>query len=100
MRLFNEESAIATSYGLFRKKEFNEKYIRTVVFVDLGHSKLTAFAADFTTSKAKIKSQVYNRNLGTRDFDWFVLEALAKKFSAQADGLNPIKNVKAKLRLL
>jgi len=47
--LFNEESAIATSYGLFRKKEFDEKNPRTVVFVDLGHSKLTAFAADFTT---------------------------------------------------
>lgn len=49
-RLVNESSCIAVSYGLFRKAELTDKP-RNVVFIDYGHSKLSAFVASFTKEK-------------------------------------------------
>lgn len=49
-RLFNETSAITLSYGIFRKAELSTTP-RNVVFVDLGHSKLSVFCSSFTKDK-------------------------------------------------
>jgi len=49
-RLFNETSAVALSYGIFRKSELSTTP-RNVVFVDLGHSKLSVFCAAFYNNK-------------------------------------------------
>jgi heat shock protein 4 len=46
-RLINETSAIAISYGLFRKKELEPEVARNVVFIDFGHSKTSAFVGSF-----------------------------------------------------
>jgi molecular chaperone DnaK (HSP70) len=54
LKLMNESSAIALSYGIFRKAELDETAPKHVVFVDFGHSKLEAFVASFTKGKAKI----------------------------------------------
>lgn len=43
----NESAAICLSYGLFRKNELDGKSNRNVVFVDIGHSKFSLFAASF-----------------------------------------------------
>ena len=51
LRVFNESSAIATSYGLFRKAELEKEKPRYVAFIDFGHSKLSAFVASFTKEK-------------------------------------------------
>lgn len=50
IRLFNESSAVALGYGIFRKADLT-KDARNVVFVDMGHSKLSAFCASFTKDK-------------------------------------------------
>lgn len=56
-RLVSEAHAIATTYGIFRKSEFkDDKEPRNVVFVDIGHSKFSAFLASFTKDKATIIS--------------------------------------------
>lgn len=49
-RIISESSAVTLSYGLFRKKELPEKSkgARNVVFVDFGHSKLSAYVSSFT----------------------------------------------------
>lgn len=99
LRLFNEESAVALGYGIFRRNDLDATTPRNVVFVDLGHSKCSSYVASFTKEKLKVLSIVHERNLGARDFDWCLLESLAKKFNEQ-HGLSFMKNDKAKLRLL
>lgn len=99
LRLFNEESAAALGYGIFRRAELDPTNQRNVIFVDFGHSKLSTYVAGFTKEKLKVLSTVHERNLGARDFDWCVFEHIAKKFNEQT-GLNILKNDKAKLRLL
>lgn len=51
-RLLNESTGIAINYGLFRKAELDKP--RSVAFVDLGHSKMSAFVANFTKDGAQI----------------------------------------------
>ena len=47
LRLFSESSAVALSYGIFRKKELKD-ITKHVMFVDFGQSKLSCFVAKFT----------------------------------------------------
>lgn len=55
-RVISEASAVTLSYGLFRKVDLpeKEKEARNVVFVDFGHSKLSAFVSSFTKEKCKV----------------------------------------------
>ncbi|KAL4435761.1 hypothetical protein ABPG74_015729 [Tetrahymena malaccensis] len=99
LRLFNESSAICLSYGLFRKAELDTTTPRHVAFVDLGHSKFSAFVGAFTKEKLSIVSQVHERNLGARDMDWLVFQKYCKKFEQQ-HGLSVMESKKAQLRLL
>ena len=54
VRLINESTAQALTYGFFRKADLDEKKPRRVVFVDFGHSKLTCTYAHFLKNKMKI----------------------------------------------
>ena len=51
LRLLNENNAISLIYGLPRRNELKDKH---VVFVDIGHSKLSAFCAHFKNDKCVI----------------------------------------------
>lgn len=75
-RIFSESSATTLSYGLFRKKDLPEKdeKARNVVFVDLGHSKMSSFVSSFTKDKCSVLLQENDRHLGARDLDWALLE--------------------------
>lgn len=79
-RLFNETTAIATSYGLFRKADLESEVPRYVAFVDFGHSKTSAFVGSFTKEKVQIVAQVNDRNFGARDLDWGVYEHFCEIF--------------------
>lgn len=54
VRLINESTATALTYGFFRKADLDEKEPRIVAFVDFGHSKLTVSFASFIKGKMKI----------------------------------------------
>lgn len=97
-RLFNETSAVALSYGIFRRQELSATP-KHVVFVDLGYSKLSTFCASFTNEKCSILAEAHARNVGCRNIDWDLLTHFAAKFKAQY-GCDPMKNEKAKLRML
>jgi len=97
-RLFNETSAVALSYGIFRKRDLS-KDAKNVIFVDLGHSKLSTFCASFTNEKTVVLAEAHARNVGCRNIDWDILTHFSKKFES-ATGCNPMKNEKAKLRML
>jgi heat shock 70kDa protein 4 len=47
IRLINESTAVGLTYGFFRKSDLHDKDPRYVVFVDLGHCKLTVTVASF-----------------------------------------------------
>jgi molecular chaperone DnaK (HSP70) len=48
-RLINESTAIALSYGFFKRSDIGEeKKPRNVAFIDFGHSKTTITIASFT----------------------------------------------------
>lgn len=99
-RLFNETTAIATSYGLFRKADLDLETPRYVAFVDFGHSKTSAFVGSFTKEKVQILAQVNDRNFGARDLDWGVYEHFCELFEKESNGLSPKESKKAQLRLL
>lgn len=99
LNLINESTAIALSYALFRKAELNDQP-RNVVFVDIGHSKLSAFCASFTKTKGKILADMSERNLGCRDFDWLMLQHCEKKFQSTSNGESILENKKAIIRIL
>jgi len=98
VRLLNEHAAISLAYGIFRKAELDANP-RNVLFVDIGHSSTSVFLASFTKEKVTIVDQHHERNLGARDLDWVVLDFYANMFNS-ANGINPIKSDKARLRLL
>lgn len=66
VRLINEGTATALTYGFFRKADLDEKKERIVAFVDFGHSKLSVTFASFVKSKMKILGTYSNKNLGAR----------------------------------
>mmetsp|Transcript_32698 Transcript_32698/g.5946 ORF Transcript_32698/g.5946 Transcript_32698/m.5946 type:complete len:80 (+) Transcript_32698:504-743(+) len=73
LRIINDVTAAALSYGLFRKSQFTENP-RIVAFADLGHSKFSIGIVKFLTDKLEIIAHGFDRNLGTRDFDWRIME--------------------------
>ena len=99
IRLVNESTAVALSYGFFRRPELKDGEPRVVAFVDLGHSKLTVTVASFEKSKMKILVHNSDRNLGARNFDFLLVDRLGEEF-AKKHGADPRKNVRARLRML
>lgn len=95
----NESTAIALNYGFFRKQDLPEKDPRNVVFVDLGHSKLTVTIASFLKGKMRIIIHNSDRNLGARNMDYILVEKLGEEFTKKF-GADPRKNVRSRLRML
>jgi len=97
VKLINESTAIAAGYGIFRKGEMTANP-RNVVFVDFGHCSTSVSLGSFTKDKTAIVSEIHERNLGTRDLDWKLLEFYAdicmKKF-----GVDIKTNAKTRLRM-
>lgn len=100
IRLINESTAVALTYGFFRRPDLPEKGDpRNVVFVDLGHSKLTVTIAAFLAGKMKIVCHHSDRNFGARNFDNLLVEKLGEEFTKKF-GADPRKNVRCRLRML
>jgi heat shock protein len=99
LRLLNETTATALSYGFYRTDlPAPEEKPRNIVFVDFGHSAIQVSACAF--SKGKLKMLASTSDLvGGRDVD----EMLANHFSnefVKKYKIDPRTNKKAYLRLL
>jgi heat shock protein 4 len=70
-----------------------------VVFVDLGHSKLTVTIASFLKGKMRIIIHNNDRNLGARNMDYLLVEKLGEEFTKKV-GADPRRNVRSRLRML
>ena len=58
LKLFNETSAVALAYGIYKQDLPAEgETPRRVVFVDFGHSQLQICAAEFIKGKLTVRSR-------------------------------------------
>jgi len=100
LRLLNENTASALSYGMFRgaKREFPDDG-STILFMDAGHSTFTATVVEFTNSSLKVKGCAYDSSAGGHNIDL----AMAKHFAAEFDAKHSTSvwsQAKARLKLL
>jgi len=99
IRLINESTAIALTYGFFRKGDLDETVPRKVVFIDYGHSKLSCTYAQFLKGKMKILYTHSNKNMGARQIDYQLFDMLAGEFEKK-HGCDPKTSPRCRLRLL
>ncbi|XP_032599413.1 heat shock 70 kDa protein 4 isoform X2 [Drosophila grimshawi] len=97
LRLMNETTATALSYG-FYKNDLLEDKPRNVIFVDLGHSSLQVSACVFTQGKLKMLASSWDQ-IGGRDIDLALAEYFTKEFLERYK-INAKTNARANLRLL
>jgi len=97
--LLNESSAISLNYAFQKLKEFDNNKPRTVCFIDLGHSQLTIFYAEFTKKSINILSVSSERFCGARDLDFLIAEKISYEFQKKY-GIDPLDSPKAKISLM
>ena len=96
--LLNESSAISMNYAFQKMKDFQNNK-RTVAFIDLGHSQLTIFYAEFTKELINIISVTSERFCGARDLDFLIAEKAGYEFQKKY-GIDPLDSPKAKISLM
>lgn len=84
LRLFNETTATALSYGIYKQDlPGPEEKPRNIVFVDCGHSSLQVSACAFNKGKLRMLSTASDPNLGGRDFDLVIADNFCKQFQSK-----------------
>eukprot|EP01028_Stygiella_incarcerata_P000153 TRINITY_DN1021_c0_g1_i1.p1 TRINITY_DN1021_c0_g1~~TRINITY_DN1021_c0_g1_i1.p1 ORF type:complete len:839 (-),score=263.30 TRINITY_DN1021_c0_g1_i1:223-2739(-) len=99
LRLINELTAAAVDYGMFRSDDLPEKEPETVLFIDFGHTALSAAVASVKRGELKMRSHASDPNLGSRNVDFMIYRKLAKEFKAKT-GIDIDKKPKSRVRLL
>ncbi|KAE8749608.1 hypothetical protein FOCC_FOCC003596 [Frankliniella occidentalis] len=100
LRLFNETTATALAYGIYKQDLPNpEEKPRNVVFVDCGYSSLQVSVCAFNKGKLKMLACASDPQLGGRDFDVLLADHFAEEFKAKYK-IDAKSNPRAYLRLL
>lgn len=101
LRLLNEGTAAALSYGIFKgaKKEFPEGTETKIMFLDMGHSQFTATIASFTNTSLKVLASASDQDLGGRTLDVAISKYFSEEFKAKT-GLDAWRNKKARVKLM
>ncbi|XP_026764981.1 97 kDa heat shock protein isoform X2 [Galleria mellonella] len=100
LRLMNETTATALSYGIYKQDlPAPEEKPRNVVFVDFGHSSLQVSACAFNKGKLRVLATASDPQCGGRDIDMGLAEYFAQDFITRFK-LDARKNQRAYLRLL
>jgi len=99
LKLMNETTAIALTYGLYNNSlpDVNEKP-HVVAFVDLGYTHLQACVVAFNKGKLRVIATTYDSNLGGRDFDRVLCDYFNEDFKKRYN-LDAYSNHRATLRL-
>lgn len=99
LRLINETTATALSYGFYKQDlPAPEETPRNVIFVDFGHSAIQVSACAFNKGKLKMLAATSDL-VGGRDIDMLLADHFSKDFINKYK-LDPRTNKKALLRLL
>ncbi|KAI4493155.1 hypothetical protein M0802_009572 [Mischocyttarus mexicanus] len=100
LRLFNETTATALTYGIYKQDlPALEAAPRNVVFVDCGYASLQVCICAFHKGKLKMLASAADSNLGGRDIDTILAEQFCKDFQSRYR-IDPHTNPRAYLRLL
>lgn len=100
LRLMNETTATALSYGIYKQDlPGPDEKPRNVVFVDCGHSTLQVSACAFNRGKLKMLASAYDHKLGGRDIDKILADHFSTEFETKYK-IRPRTNPRAYLRLL
>jgi len=100
LKLMNETTATALSYGIYKQDLPNpEEKPRNVIFVDCGHSSLQVSACAFNKGKLKMLASACDPHLGGRDIDSILAEHFSKDFLNRYK-IDPRTNPRAYLRLV
>lgn len=84
LRLFNETTATALSYGIYKQDlPGPDEKPRNVVFVDCGQSSLQVFACAFNKGKLRMISTASASDLGGRDIDLILADHFCKEFETK-----------------
>ncbi|XP_033213436.1 97 kDa heat shock protein [Belonocnema kinseyi] len=100
LRLFNETSATALCYGIYKQDlPAVEASPRNVVFVDCGYASLQVCICAFHKGKLKMLASAADSQLGGRDIDTILAEHFCKDFQTRYK-IDAHNNPRAYLRLL
>ncbi|KAK2579751.1 hypothetical protein KPH14_011092 [Odynerus spinipes] len=100
LRLFNETTATALCYGIYKQDlPAPEAPPRNVVFVDCGYATLQVCICAFHKGKLKVLASAADTNLGGRDIDIILAEHFCKDFQSRYR-IDPHTSPRAYLRLL
>ncbi|XP_015116865.1 97 kDa heat shock protein isoform X2 [Diachasma alloeum] len=100
LRLFNETTATALCYGIYKQDlPAPEAPSRNVVFVDCGYASLQVSIAAFHKDRLKMLASAADSNLGGRDIDMILANHFCKDFQARYK-IDAHSNPRAYLRLL
>lgn len=82
LKVANETSAIALSYGIFKaaKKIFSDSIPTAVMFIDIGYTCYTVSIVEFVAKRMRLLSTVSDRSFGGRDFDDIIVQFLIEEF--------------------
>ena len=99
LRLLNETTAVALSYGFYKQDlPALEEKPRNVIFVDFGHASLQVSAVAFNKGKLKMLCSAWDQ-IGGRDFDAILADRFNSDFQTKYK-INAKTNPRAYLRLL
>ncbi|XP_030032471.1 97 kDa heat shock protein isoform X2 [Manduca sexta] len=100
LRLMNETTATALTYGIYKQDlPAPEEKPRNVVFVDFGHSSLQVAACAFNKGKLRVLATANDPQCGGRDIDMALADYFCQDFVTRLK-LDARKNQRAFLRLL
>eukprot|EP00750_Incisomonas_marina_P006600 INCI14687.1.p1 GENE.INCI14687.1~~INCI14687.1.p1 ORF type:complete len:879 (+),score=202.68 INCI14687.1:124-2760(+) len=85
LKLVNEATATALSYGIFRRAQFSEDEDKptNVMFVDMGDTNFSATVVAFTKQGIQVKGCAYERNVGGFYIDVGIANRMADEFEAK-----------------
>lgn len=84
LRLFNETTAVALSYGIYKLDlPTPTEKARRVVFADLGHSSLQLSCSEFCQGKLTVLATAYDLGVGGRSFDEVLLDKFCDEILAK-----------------
>ncbi|KAH9859172.1 heat shock protein [Lenzites betulinus] len=98
LRLINDTTAVALGYGITKSDLPEPENPRHVVFVDVGHSSMSASVVAFAKGQLTVKSTAYERHVGGRDIDHALLTHFAAEFKTKYK-IDVLGNPKAMFRL-
>jgi len=85
LRLFNETTATALSYGIFRSTDLPDTTAepRRVAFIDVGYTQTQCSLVNFNKGKLQIKALAGDRHLGGLYLDQVILDHFVPEFDTK-----------------